>query len=113
MVCAGLKYPDFKTSLTLTLINGTSITTYGTTTTTTIQPNGCTYEWKFTFAQTIVLLLGADFRAHHERIVDFKHGCLVDPETIMAVKRNPVQQPVNTPWSTIQLHSTIHVPTRS
>ena len=91
------QFPDFKTSLTLTAANETSIPTYGTTTR-TIQLNGCAYEWKFTLAQTSVPLLGADFLAHHGLMVDFKHGRLVDPEAIMAVQlqHNPVWQPVNT-----------------
>ena len=91
------QFPDFKTSLTLTAANGTSLPTYGTTTR-TFQLNGCAYEWKFTLAQTSVPLLGADFFAHHGLMVDLRHGRLVDPEAIMAVQlqRNPAQQPVNT-----------------
>ena len=91
------QFPDFKTSLTLTAANGTSIPTYGITTR-TIQPNGCAYEWKFTLVQTSVPLVFPDFLAHHGLMVDFRHGRLVDPEAIMAVQlqRNPVQQPVKT-----------------
>ena len=56
----------------------------------------------YTSAQTSILLLGGDFLAHHGLIVFLKHGSLVDPEAIMAVqlKRNPVQQPVNTSLAT-------------
>ena len=92
------QFPDFKTSLTLTAANGTSIPTYGTTTRTIIQLNGCAYVWKFTLAQTSVLLLGADFLAHHGLMVDLRHGRLVDPKAIVSVQlqRNPVHQPVNT-----------------
>ena len=91
------QFPDFKTSLTLTADNGTSSPTYGTTTR-TIQLNGCAYEWKFTFAQTSVPLLGADFLDHHGLMVDLRHGRVVDPQAIMAVQlqHNPVQQPVYT-----------------
>ena len=91
------QFPDFKTSLTLTAANGTSIPTFSTTTR-TIQLNGCAYEWKFTLAQTSVPLLGADFLAHHGMMVDLRHCRLVDPQAIMTVQlqRNPVQQPVNT-----------------
>ena len=87
----------FKTSLTLTAANGTSIPTYGTTTR-TIQLNGCAYEWKFTLAQTSVPLLGAEFLAHHRLMVNLRHGRFVNSEAIMDVQlqRNPVQQPVNT-----------------
>ena len=91
------QFRDIKTSLMLTAVNGTSIPTYGTTTR-SIQLNGCLYEWKFTLAQTSVPLLGADFLAHYGLMVDLKHGCLVDPEAIMAVQlqHNRVQQLVNT-----------------
>ena len=90
------QFRDIKTSMMLTAANGTSIPTYGTTTR-TIQLNGCLYEWKFRLAQTSVPLLGADFLAHHGLIVDLKHGCLVDPEAIMAVQlqHNLAQHLVN------------------
>ena len=90
-------FTNFKTSLTLTTANRTSITKYGTTIR-TIQLNGCACERSFTSAQTSVPLLGGDFLTHHGLIAVLKHGCLADPEAIMAVQPqcNPVQQPVKT-----------------
>ena len=95
--CTQQLFTDFKTSLTLMAVNGTSITKYGTAIR-TIQLNGYACEQSFTSAQTSVPLLGGDFLTHHGLIVVLKHGRLADPEAIMVVQPqcNPVQQPVNT-----------------
>jgi Reverse transcriptase (RNA-dependent DNA polymerase) len=75
-----------QTSYNLTAVNNTPISTYGFATVTVSLGLRRNYEWAFIVADVDQPILGADFLAHHNLLVDLKGSKIIDKQTTAKTK---------------------------
>ena len=78
--------------LTLQAANSTSITTYGQRSLTLDLGLRRTFRWVFIIANVAMPIIGADFLRYFGLLVDMRHNCLIDANTHLEVKGQPVSQ---------------------
>lgn len=76
-----LSQPREKSNYELSAANGSTISTYGTTTMCLNLGLRREFTWRFVVADTIKPIIGADFLAHYNLLVDVRNKRLVDATT--------------------------------